>query len=645
MIKNDSIEKLLDFVQIEDLIGDYVQLKRRGANYIGRCPFHDEKTPSFTVSPSKGIFKCFGCGEAGNSIGFVMKHEQLSFVEAVRLIAQRYNFELEETKATEEELQQRDERETLYIVSKFAQEYYQNNLFESQKGKDIGLSYFKHRGFSDQTIQKFGLGFAFDGFHHFLNHAKKSQYELDTLIKAGLVAEKNGNQFDFFRDRIIFPIHNANGKTIAFAGRTLKSDKKIPKYINSAETDIYNKSRVLYGMHLAKKEINKQDNCYIVEGYTDVISLYQAGVENVVASSGTSLTHDQIRLVKRYTQNITLLFDGDQAGVKAALRGVDLILPQDVNVRVIALPEEHDPDSFIKELGFEGFQQFAKEKSKDFILFKLGILLKEHSNDPVKRAEATKSIVESIALIPDSIKRAFYVRECASILKIEEQLLHLEVNKKIRYEKAKQNKVSKQDQKLIDEQEKRSIVSQPQRDQEQLLADKNAFVEKEIIRILLEYGHLPWEDDVLSADYILYELEGQTFKNEKFQIVLDFYRESREQEIFLKLDQLFKTSNQKLLETIIEVANSPYELSKNWFDKHEIFIETDKEELYQKDIIYTISSYKLFVAQQMLEQKQDELKGGNQDFEAEFEILKDIQHFKQIIVEENKRLGRNNYLH
>lgn len=645
MIKNDSIEKLLDIVQIEDLIGDYVQLKRRGANYIGCCPFHDEKTPSFTVSATKGIFKCFGCGEAGNSIGFIMKHEQLSFVEAVRLIAQRYNFELEETKATEEELQQRDERETLYIVSKFAQEYYQTNLFTSQKGKDIGLSYFKHRGFTDQTIQKFGLGFAFDGFHHFLNHAKKSQYELDTLVKAGLVSNKNGNQFDFFRDRVIFPIHNANGKTIAFAGRTLKSDKKIPKYINSAETDIYNKSRVLYGMHLAKKEISKQDNCYIVEGYTDVISLHQSGVENVVASSGTSLTHDQIRLVKRYTQNITLLFDGDQAGIKAALRGVNLILPQDINVRVIALPEEHDPDSFIKELGYDGFHEFAQKHTQDFILFKLNNLLKEQSNDPVKRAEATRSIVESISLIPDSIKRSFYVRECASILQIEEQLLHLEINKKIRYEKAKHSKLSKQDKTLLDEQEKSKIISEPQRDQKQLLADKNAFAEKEVVRVLLEYGHLAWEENVLSADYILFELEEQTFKNEKFQIILDFYRQEREQDIYLELDQLFKTSNQKLLESIIEVANSPYELSKNWFDKHEIFIETDKEELYQKDIIYTISSYKLFVAQQMLEQKQNELKQGNKEFEEEFEILKDIQHFKQIIVEENKRLGRNNYLH
>ena len=644
MIKRDSIDKLIDITRIEEVVGDYVNLKRRGVNQIGLCPFHDEKTPSFTVSPAKGIFKCFGCGESGNSIGFVMKHEQLSFPEAVRLIAEKYNFELEETEQTAEEQQLRDERESLFIITKFAKEYFESNLFETDAGKTLGLSYFKERGYTEQTIKKFGLGFALEGFHNFLNHATEKQYEVDLLMKAGLIAEKNSNRFDFFRNRVMFPILNTSGKVVAFAGRTLQTEKKIPKYINSAESDIYNKSRILYGLYHAKTEIRKQDNCFIVEGYTDVISLHQAGVENVVATSGTSLTNDQVRLMKRYSQNITLLFDGDQAGLNAALRGVDLILPQDVNVNVVALPEEHDPDSFIREKGYEGFRNYVQDHVQDFILFKLNNQLKGKRKDPVARAEAAKSVIESIALIPDSIKRSFYVKECSEELQIEEQILHLEVNKARRSELKQRKKISDREQRQLNQLEEDQIISPAQGDHAKLLQDKSEFLEKEVIRILLEYGHYKWEEENTVMDYVLFELEGRNFENSNYQQLLTLYREADKKGNSVQAEELIRSDNQQMISSVIEITNSPYELSKNWADKHEIFIETNKEKLFHDEVIFVLSSYKLFAAQELLEEKIQQLK-SKIELEDEIELLKEIQQLKDIIVKENEELKRNNYLH
>lgn len=644
MIKRDSIDKLIDITRIEDIVGDYVNLKRRGVNMIGLCPFHDEKTPSFTVSPSKGIFKCFGCGESGNAIGFLMKHEQLSFPESVRLIAEKYNFELEETEQTKEEIELRDERESLYIVTNFAKEYYQNNLFETEEGRNIGLSYFKERGFTQQTINKFGLGYALEGFHHFINYAKEKQYSEELLIKAGLVAEKNANHFDFFRNRVLFPIHNTSGKVVAFAGRTLKSDKKIPKYINSAESDIYNKSRILYGLYHAKANIRKQDNCFVVEGYTDVISLHQAGVENVVATSGTSLTHDQVRIMKRYSENITLLFDGDQAGLQAALRGVDLILPQNVNVNIVALPQNHDPDSFINEFGYSGFQNYVDEKSQDFILFKLATKIKGKKKDPVARTEAAKSVIESIALIPDSIKRSFYVKECSETLQIEEQVLHLEVNKARRNKYKQEKRLSENEKRQLNQLEEETIISPAQGDHNKLLQDKNNYLEKEVIRILIEYGEFEWEEDSTVAEFVLFEIEDIQFKNENFQSILNLYRTADANNKTIHADDLIKSEDKSIVKTLISITNSPYELSKNWQEKHEIFIETDKENLYHSEVIFVLSSYKLFAAQEILEEKSQQLKSGL-SVDEEIELLKEIRHLKEIIVQENNILKRNNYLH
>ncbi len=644
MISKESINQLLDLAHVEDVVGEFVTLKRRGSNMIGLCPFHNEKTPSFIVSPSKGIYKCFGCGQSGNSVGFVMEHEQLSYPDALRYLANKYNFTLEETKQTDEEKQMLDERESLYAITNYALEYYQDQLLNTAKGKSIGLSYFKERGFSDQTISKFGLGYAPEGFHNLLNEATSKQFDVELLKKSGLIAEKNGNQFDFFRDRVLFPIHNHAGKVVAFAGRTLKSDKKTPKYINSAESDIYHKSKVLYGLNFAKQEIRRKDNCLLVEGYTDVISLAQAGVNHVVATSGTSLTVDQVKLLQRYTNNFTLLFDGDAAGVKAALRGVDLILPEGVHVQVVLLPEHHDPDSLIKELGHDQFEQFIQSNSKDFILFKLNHILEGKNQDPVKRAEAAKSVISSIALIPDAITRSFYIRECAQELSVDEQLLIFEVNKLRREEHKRKKRLSNQEKKQLNEQEENQLIQPLQNDHEKLVLDKTYFVEKEILRVLLEYGNFDYDEQHSVADYIFYELEGQILSTKELQRVFELYALEYEKNKEITIEQFIKTADEPIVNTIIEVTSLPYELSHNWWDKHRIKVKHKKDEIYQEEVEYTTISYKLFGAQKLLDDKIAQLKQIN-DPAKETDLLQQVNQLQNLIKESNKSLNRNNYLH
>ena len=429
MIPKKTVDEIIETAKIEDVIQDYVSLKRRGVNLIGLCPFHNEKTPSFTVSPAKNIFKCFGCGKGGSPVNFLMEHEQFTFPDALRHLAAKYGIEIEERQLTPEERQRQQESDSLFLVNQFAKEYYEKQLFETDIGKSIGLSYFKERGYREETIKKFGLGFAPDGKDKFTLTANNASYDITLLKKLGLTSQYGR---DFFRNRVMFCIHNLSGKVVALAGRIMVKDVKAPKYINSPETEIYHKSKVLYGAYFAKKAIRKQDECILVEGYTDVISLHQEGVENVVASSGTSLTVDQIRLIKRYTPNVKILFDGDNAGIKAALRGVDMLLEQDLNVKVVILPEGEDPDSYLRNVGTTAFTEYINgEAAKDFILFKADLLLKEAGNDPVKRAGLIKEIVQSIARVPDPIKRSLFVKECARVFEVDEQLLVNETNKTV----------------------------------------------------------------------------------------------------------------------------------------------------------------------------------------------------------------------
>src|ERR1035437_2106664 len=432
MIDQATIDRITEAAQIQDVVGDFVTLKKRGANLLGRCPFHNEKMPSFTVSPAKGIYKCFGCGKAGNAVNFIMEHEHYTYPEALKYLAKKYNIEIEEDERTPESVETENEKESLYIISSFAQKYFSDLLLKNEEGKAVGLSYFRERGFSDEVINKFQLGYCLSDWSGFTDEALKNGYKIEFLEKTGLtIVNDSGKQYDRFRGRVMFPIHNLSGRVIGFGGRILKADPKSPKYVNSPESDIYHKSNILYGAYQAKKTIINLDNCYLVEGYTDVISMHQSGIENVVASSGTSLTIEQIRLIGRYSKNVTVLYDSDPAGIKASLRGIDLILEEGLNVKVVLFPEGDDPDSYSKKVSATELKEYIEKKAVDFILFKTNLLLAETQGDPVKKANLIKDIIGTIAKIPDPIIRTTYLKECANLLDTDEKVLITELNKQI----------------------------------------------------------------------------------------------------------------------------------------------------------------------------------------------------------------------
>ena len=546
MITQNTIDEIFNTAKIEEVVGDFVYLKKRGANYTGLCPFHNEKTPSFVVSPAKGIFKCFGCGESGNAVSFIMKHEQLAYPEALKYLAQKYNIEIEETEQTDEQKQQQSKRESLYLVSQFANQWFQEQLHNTDEGKAIGLSYFKERGFTDETIETFQLGYSPSGKDKLTKAALEKGYQLEYLTETGLTIQKGDYTFDRFHDRVMFPIHNLSGRVVGFGGRVLKKNEKTAKYLNSPESDIYHKSKIVYGIYFAKKSITQKDNCYLVEGYTDVISLYQKGIQNVVSSSGTSLTEDQIRLIKRYTQNITILYDGDPAGIKASFRGIDMILAEDMNVKVLLFPEGDDPDSFAQKHSTEELEEFLTSNATDFLQFKIKIQKEEINNDPIKKVEVLNDIANSISLIPDAIKRSVYTKECASLLDISEQALISEINKKIR--KKLSGKLNKQEKEDLNKLEPHTSLS-ANKTTEKVISRRN-FWEEEIMRLLCNYANEPVtveieiepenEDDSTSevqkqtvkasaAEWILKELHDDNINlnSPVFNEIIDFFSDFR----------------------------------------------------------------------------------------------------------------------
>ena len=431
MIDQATIDKIMAATDIVDVVSDFVSLRRRGANYWGLCPFHDDKSPSFSVSPSKGVCKCFSCGKGGSAIHFIMEHEQLSYYEALKYLAKKYNIEVHEKELTDEEKQKRTERESMFVINAFAQEFFSHSLLETEEGRSVGMAYFRERGFNEDIIRKFGLGYSPEKRDALAQEAKKRGYKTEFLLKTGLCREgQHGSIYDLFAGRVMFPVYSVSGKVVAFGGRILKSGVKISKYFNSPESDIYHKSNELYGIYQAKRAIEKERCCYLVEGYTDVLSMHQSGIENVVASSGTALTPGQIRLIHRFTDNITVLYDGDAPGIKASLRGIDLILQEGLNIKVVLLPDGEDPDSFSKSQSAESFRKYIKEHETDFIRFKTQLLLEDAGEDPIKRAAIISNIVESISLIPDAIVRSVYVQECSRLLQIDEQVLLSELNKR-----------------------------------------------------------------------------------------------------------------------------------------------------------------------------------------------------------------------
>ncbi|MFZ4523335.1 MAG: DNA primase [Bacteroidales bacterium] len=596
MIPNDTIDTIIQTARIEEVVGDYVNLRRRGVNQIGLCPFHNEKTPSFTVSPAKGIYKCFGCGKAGNSVNFIMEHEHFSYPEALKYLARKYNIEIEEEEQTPEQLQELNEKESLYNLSLFAQQYFTKVLTDSEEGKAIGLSYFKERGVRDDMVNRFQLGFSPVKWDAFSEHAIQQGYKKEFLVKTGLSIEKETRLYDRFHGRVMFPIHSASGRVIGFGGRILGSDKSHAKYVNSPECDIYNKSKTLYGIYFAKNAIISKDSCLLVEGYTDVISMHQAGIENVVASSGTSLTHDQVRMIQRYTSNISILYDGDPAGIKASFRGIDMIVEQGMNVKILLFPDGEDPDSYARKHHPTEVEAFIAANSVNFILFKTRLLLGETQNDPIKKAALIKEIVNTIALIPDGISRSVYVKECSGLMAISEQVLMNELNKILRAKVKKSSPELDKEAEVIPEDQP---VSEPQFDIDN---DSAEYQEKEIIRMLLLYGHEvihiklnPADEEEVPvgvADYVVHDIthDEMSFENNIYKTIYEEYVQGVEKDEIPDRNRFLSHSNQDVSSMAVNLVFSPYELSENWF-KNNIMITTEETRL-QMHVMLALHAFK-----------------------------------------------------
>lgn len=591
-IHDETIDKIKDSIEITEVIGDYVSLKKRGANYQACCPFHNEKTPSFSVNPVRQIYKCFGCGAAGDAIKFVMDMDGVGYMEALRHLAQKYHIEIREEEVTDEAALRQNEKESLYIVLNFAKDFFREQLTGTQEGKAIALSYFRERGLSDPIIEKFQLGYSPAEWDALSKYALQKGHAAHLLESAGLSIKREGKDslFDRFRERVIFPIHNVSGKVIAFGGRILKTDKKAAKYINSPETAVYHKSDVLYGIAQAKNAIRQADLCYLVEGYTDVISLHQGGIENVVASSGTALTVEQIRLINRFTPNITILYDGDAAGVKAALRGLDLVLEEGLNVSIVTFPDNDDPDSYMRKVGSARFAEHLKSATRDFITFKTETLLADAGDDPFKRAEIIGDIVNSITKIPDAIKRQVFFARVAERMKIEEQTLISEGNKILRNQQAqKQKEKQRESGRRVNDALEQANLGEPPPD---LFADEapeitqadnlhlvRARIEEECVRLLVLYGNVELEEGVTVCHYILDEIQEEPFHDVVFNRILGVFKTEVPKGLIPNTDFFIQHSDPDIKTRAINWTTPKFEVSNFWFDRHEIYVPTELDVL------------------------------------------------------------------
>ncbi len=622
MIDPVTIEKILDAADIVDVIGDFVSLKKRGVNYVGLCPFHNEKTPSFTVSPSKGIFKCFGCGRGGNVVNFIMEYEHLSYPEALRYLAKKYNIEIEERELTEEEIHEQHETESLFKVTEFAKKFFIKSLYDNLEGISIGLSYFKERGFIQETLKSFDIGYCPGHSDAFSQAALQAGYKKDYLVKTGLSIDYGPRLRDRFAGRVIFPIHGLSGNMLGFGGRVLKKEEKTAKYVNSPESPIYHKSKIVYGIFQARQAIMHFDKCYLVEGYTDVLSLHQNGIANVVASSGTSLTQDQIRLIKRFTKNITILYDGDPAGVSASLRGIDMVLEEGLNVKVLLLPEGEDPDSFSKKKSTTELKQYLEKNEEDFIHFKTRLLAEEVKNDPVKRAGMIQSIVGSIAVIPNNIIRSIYLKESSTFLDISEDTLYQEINKIRRKhtEKKYRNLKKLEEQVIVSTQKQTKTYSETNQAEE---------YEKELIRLLLKYGssqtltfgNKPRQETISVADYIIRELQNDGLGPDHplYKKIFEEYVHLYHQDIKLDIKHFVNHPDIQISSLMATFIAEPYRISKIW-TRHDNYLET--EEMKLKQIIpKTVLSFKRIKIEKALHETSEELKKAQDNGNKEQEDL------------------------
>ncbi|MES2377663.1 MAG: DNA primase [Bacteroidota bacterium] len=628
MILKSTIDRIMEATDIVEVIGEFVQLKKRGANYVGLSPFVNERTPSFTVSPAKGIFKDFSSGKGGSAVTFLMELEKFTYPEALKWLAKKYSIEVEETVETAENKEEENRRESLMIVSTYAAKFFHESLLDTDEGKAIGLSYFKERGFSADTIKKFELGYSPDQWEAFTGEALKQGYLEEFLTESGLsVKRDNGSLYDRYRGRVMFPIHSFTGRVIAFGGRTLKSDKNVPKYVNSPESEIYHKSNVLYGLYFAKKSIREEDNCYLVEGYADVISVHQAGIENVVASSGTSLTVEQIRLIGRLTKNITILYDGDAAGIKAAVRGLDLILEEGLNVKVVLFPDGHDPDSYVRLVGTAGFKKHIEDNKKDFILFKTNLLLKEAGNDPIKKSEVIRDIVESIAKIPDSIKASVFIKECSNILQIDERALLSELNK-MRQAKAKK-----------DSQQPNGRMSTPVDDYPvddyPVVTEepKETFSqEKEIVRLLLLYGNKMIDWDGIANTYIgpfmVAELNDVEFDYPVVKKFIELYSKEVENGVLPEEQHFIHYPDKEIVDLVVTLITTKYTLSENWYEMHKI-LTSDEQANMKATILGAIFHLKMHKVGKMLDNLRKELQNAVTDEDQDI-LLNQYMRMKKV---------------
>ncbi|MBL7698301.1 MAG: DNA primase [Chitinophagaceae bacterium] len=633
MISQQTIQQILSRIDIVEIVGGFVRLKKRGVNYLGLCPFHNEKTPSFTVSPTKEIYKCFGCGKSGNSISFLMEHEKYSYVEALRWLAEKYNVQIEETEVSPEVKAQQLTADSLYIINSFARKYFSERLFNSDEGRDIGLSYLKERGFREEIIEKFQLGYCLQERDAFSKEAIQSQYNLELLVKTGLTVLRDERPVDNYRGRIIFPIHNQSGKILGFGARIIGKNDKAPKYINTPENEIYVKSKILYGSYFARQAIDKNDECLLVEGYTDVISLHQAGIENVVASGGTSLTPDQLRLIKKYTNNLTILYDGDAAGVKAAMRGLDLALEESLNVQLVLFPDKEDPDSYVNKVGPTRFREFVDKHKKDFVLFQLEVLLQESGNDSAKKAAAVNTIAETIAKInkpEDFSRRQDYIRQTSEILKIDEGGFINLVNKFVR------EKISKQESgKGFDftPPSPDPQLETPAADDDVLtLLKTDELHERAIVRCLIEFGLKDWNENQRVADYILEEFIDQQFiEDGTLSSLVEVYKEWYKKGFEPTEKNFLYSEHRQLSLAVVSLLDFPYELSHRWKETYEIIVPS-KEDNYQKEIESTSIYLKIRKIKKMIEENQKDL--NKPDSPIDYKIaIETHQALKQMEIE------------
>ena len=643
MIPQDTIMSIIDTVRIEEVVSDFVSLKKRGANLIGVCPFHKEKTPSFIVSPAKGIFKCFGCGKAGDSVRFIMEHEHYSYPEALRYLANKYGIVIEEKEQSPEELMAQNEKEKMFNINTFAQQYFSDTMKNNDEGLAVGMSYFRERGFRDAIIDKFQLGYCLNQRDAFVQYALKNGYSKELLLKIGLASGSEERMYDKYQGRVIFPIHNLTGKVIGFGARILSGDKTKAKYLNSPESEIYNKSQTLYGIYFAKNEISRLDNCILVEGYADVLSMHQAGIENTVASSGTSLTAEQIRLISRYTKNVTILYDGDNAGIHAALRGTDMILEEGMNVRIVLLPPDEDPDSFVQHHPIEEVRAYIENNAKDFISFKTQLLLKDAANNPIKKAEIVKDIVNTISVIPDAIYRATYIKECSRLMDMPEQSLMNELNKQLRA-KIRKNNPQHESQNIVIEE----VKAEPQI-QNVDTVPVGFYQEQELVKLLLMYGDNEVDIDgfdennnpiiykVSVASLIIDDLKNDDllFKDTIHRMIFDIFDRALD-EGQLPKDQYFVShENSKISELAASLLSSPYKLD-NW-NRKEIKVKTE-EDVLTKLVVTSVLRFKDMV----LDEKRNELTRQimeTQNVEDQFALLVKKKKLDDLRIKINHELG------